>query len=252
MYRTALLQWKRKIGTQQSLFVIAVTARHECYSTLNSISSRFPLVNCIPRCTAQPANTLFTPNHRRQLLLLRWSSKKRKNQLQRANAKEDPFAVLNVSRAQTYTAVKSAFLQIAMKHHPDTAAAGTNAEREANKDVFVIARKAFEAIASGPDGFAILKSETEDYVEEVELDQWFKNETGYDMPFMDAATMKEVAEMTESVGGGLDRDGGMWTLARMVADTVKAGGDGRSLLQLEAGTVRDGAIDGILRRKRRR
>jgi hypothetical protein len=87
---------------------------------------------------------------------------------------------------------------------------------------------------------------------EEDLDQWFKSETGYDMPFMDAATMKEVAEMTESVGGGLDRDGGMWTLARMVADTVKSGGDGRSILQLEAGVVRDRSIDGILRRKRRR
>lgn len=139
-----------------------------------------------------------------------------------------------------------------MKHHPDTTSAGTAAEREANKDAFVAARKAFEAIAAGPDGLAILKSESADYVEEADLDQWFKNETGYDMPFMDAATMKEVAEMTESVGGGLDRDGGMWTLARMVADTVRSGGDSRSLLQLEAGSVRDGRIDGILRRKRRR
>jgi DnaJ domain len=163
----------------------------------------------------------------------------------------DAFAVLGVTRSHKYVAVKSAFLQIAMKHHPDTVTADTEDERESSKEIFVAARKAFEAIVAGPDGLAILKSETADYVDE-DLDQWFKSETGYDMPFMDAATMKEVAEMTESVGGGLDRDGGMWTLARMVADTVKSGGDGRSLLQLEAGVVRDRSIDGILRRKRRR
>jgi DnaJ domain len=182
---------------------------------------------------------------------LRWISKKRKKQLQR-NSPDDPFNVLGISRTESYASVKNTFLQIAMKHHPDTSSAGTEAEREANKDVFVAARKAFEAIVAGPDGLAILKSESADYVEEENLDQWFKSETGYDMPFMDAATMKEVAEMTESVGGGLDRDGGMWTLARMVADTVKSGGDSRSLLQLETGTVRDGQIDGVLRRKRRR
>lgn len=84
------------------------------------------------------------------------------------------------------------------------------------------------------------------------MDEWFRQETGFDMPYMDLATMKEVAEMTESVGGGLDRDGGMWTLARMVTENVKNGGDGSSILQLEAGDIRDRQIDGILRRRRRR
>ena len=140
-----------------------------------------------------------------------------------------------------------------MKYHPDTTAQCIDAERETNKDLFVSARKAFESIVASPDGIAILKTEADDYVEEEDdFEEWFKSETGYDMPFMDAATMKEVAEMTESVGGGLDRDGGMWTLARMVANTVREGGDSKSVLQLDAGIIRDRAIDGVLRRRRRR
>lgn len=38
------------------------------------------------------------------------------------------------------------------------------------------------------------------------------------MPFTELATMKEVAKITETVKGGLDRDGGMWTLTRMVTE----------------------------------
>ena len=59
------------------------------------------------------------------------------------------------------------------------------------------------------------------------------------MPFMDVKTRKEVSRVMDEIGGGLDRDGGMWTLARMVANDVKNGGDGASLLRLEAGDVRD-------------
>jgi hypothetical protein len=48
-------------------------------------------------------------------------------------------------------------------------------------------------------------------------------------------------------------DGGMWTLARMVTASIKSGGDGRdAILSLEAGTIRDRAIDGVLRRKKKR
>jgi hypothetical protein len=184
------------------------------------------------------------------------TSKKRKkfDLMSKGNVK-DPFLVLGIVRSPTltYASVKRTFLQIAMKYHPDTSKQSSESDREKHKDLFVAARMAFEAIVAGPEGVAILKTEAADYVEEEEdFEEWFKAETGHDMPFMDAATMKEVADMTETVGGGLDRDGGMWTLARMVANTVKEGGDGRSVLQLEAGVIRDREINGILRRKRRR
>lgn len=251
-------------GTNASAAAAANTSsvvrrRPRCFTSLPR-SLPFPLL-CFPAAPQQQQqqqNSHYTLSHNYNGLFhlqQRWSSKKRRKQaaLTAADAK-DPFSVLGVSRTQTFVSVKRAFLQIAMKHHPDTTAAtATTAERDANKTVFVEARKAFEAMVACPEGLAILKTEAADYVEEEDgLDDWFKAETGYDMPFMDAATMKEVAEMTETVGGGLDRDGGMWTLARMVADTVKSGGDGRSLLQLDAGVIRDRTIDGVLRRKRRR
>jgi len=182
----------------------------------------------------------------------RWvTSKKRQRQLARAKG-EDAFVVLGVSRADSYGQVKKTFVRIAMRHHPDTSASKTPEEQEEHKEKFLAARKAFEAIVEGPDGLAILKTESDDYDEEEDLDAWFKAETGHDMPFMDAQTMKEVAEMTECSDIGLDRDGGMWTLAKMVTQSVRSGGDGRDVLRLEAGTVRDRNIDGILRRRRRR
>lgn len=59
--------------------------------------------------------------------------------------------------------------------------------------------------------------------------------------------------MEETIGHGLDRDGGMWTLAAMVSNAVKDGKDGASLLRLDAGDIKEvnGKIDGVLRRKRR-
>jgi hypothetical protein len=165
----------------------------------------------------------------------------------------NPYAVLGVSKNETYKAVRKSFIRIAMKHHPDTSEASTKEEKDENREIFIAARSAFDMLTECPtEGLAIMKSESE-LAKEEDVDVWFKEETGYDMPFMDAQTMKEVAEMTEKVGGGqgLDRDGGMWTLARMVTDNVKNGGDG-NILRLESGDIRDRGIDGILRRRRRR
>jgi len=156
-----------------------------------------------------------------------------------------------------YTKVKAAFLKIAMQHHPDTNNAETEQEEEEHKNIFLKARAAFEQIVQGPDGRAILRSESDEYGDgdvwqEDEFNNWFHDQTGHDMPYMDYQTMKEVAEMNDQIGGGLDRDGGMWDLARMVSRAVKQGGDARDLLRLEAGEARDRNIDGELRRRRRR
>lgn len=171
--------------------------------------------------------------------------------LKRKKKKEDPFKVLGVSSEETYAVIKKAFIRIAMKYHPDTAEASTPEKEDENRNIFITARNAFEAIAEGPDGIALLRDEA-DLMTDEELDNMFQEETGHHLPFMDPATMKEVAKMTETMGGGLDRDGGMWTLARMVTESVKSGGDGKDILKLEAGDVREREINGILRRKRRR
>ena len=100
-----------------------------------------------------------------------------------------------------------------MAHHPDTSKAETAEERERHRDVFVAARKAFEAIVEGPDGKAILRSESDAHDggwDDQELNEWFHQESGgFDMPFMDSKTRKEVSRVMDEIGGGLDRDGGM-------------------------------------------
>ena len=70
--------------------------------------------------------------------------------------------------------------------------------------------------------------------------------------------MREVAEAAETMGGGAERDGGMWGLARMIGNTVKDGKNQQNgnVLRLEAGgnigDVEDDLdIDGTLRRRRR-
>jgi hypothetical protein len=173
---------------------------------------------------------------------------------------KNPFKVLGVTEETLYKDVKKTFLQIAMKHHPDTCKAETEQEREQMRDVFVSSRVAFESLTAGPDGMAIRKEDYDDAMEN--FDSWFQSETGHNNPFdfdMDPETMKEVAKMTEDIGGGLgggmDRDGGMWALARLVTQQVKQGGDAGAMLRLDAGDINDSrnkSLDGELRRRRRR
>ena len=216
------------------------------------------------------------------------SQEKRQRKRQKQK-REDPFHVLGLKASDKvdYNTVKRTFLQIAMQHHPDTTNADTEQERDEHRDIFVAARKAFERIVEGPDGLAVVRSDetAATFDDEEALNEWFHQESGgLDMPFMDLQTRKEVSRVMEEIGGGLDRDGGtggvvyeswhdgstehelnfspfltligiatgMWTLARMVANDAKNGGDGSSLLRLEAGDVRSREINGILRRRRKR
>lgn len=177
------------------------------------------------------------------------------HKLRKKQKQNDPFQILGMvdagrkkEDAILFKDVKKTFLRIAMEHHPDTMSKKDEESMANSRDIFIAAREAFEQIVEGPNGVAVLRSESNKDSDDFE--DWFKQETGHDMPFMDAATMKEVAKMTETVGGGLDRDGGMWTLARMVTNSVKSGGDARDVLRLESGDGK--GIDGVLRRRRRR
>ena len=188
------------------------------------------------------------------------NNNKRERLLPTTNDPPNPFAVLGLPQTPetTYAAVKGRFLKIAMQNHPDTMDTDelSQQEQDACKEAFIRARQAFEAITAGPNGVAILASESSDEHnwKDGELNSWFKDHSGMDMPFLDLQTMQEVAKMTDEIGGdaGLDRDGGMWTLARMVSKDVKEGGDGSSILQLEAGKEKNRQIDGQVRRRRRR
>jgi len=161
----------------------------------------------------------------------------------RSKTKKDPFKVLKVPKESLYKDVKAKFLRIAMNNHPDMHTEGLSEKQQKTmRDKFIEARMAFELLEEDlSDGKAVL---IEDKIDrEDNFDSWFKGETGLKNPFdvdIDPETMKEVAEMTEKLGGkqGMDRDGGMWALARMVTSAVKAGGDAASILRLESGDTK--------------
>ena len=203
-------------------------------------------------CCSRPFAFLLRPTLHQQT---RFFSRGGYSKLKAKQKKPDPLKTLGFvvkkDESIAFSLVKQTFLQIAMKHHPDTARATTDLDLEEHKRIFMEARTAFELLMEAPDGSAMLRQDSDQWQED-DFSAWFQEETGHDMPYMDAQTMKEVAEMTETVGGGLDRDGGMWTLARMVTDSVRNGGDGRDMLRLEAGEIRSREINGILRRKRNR
>lgn len=164
-----------------------------------------------------------------------------------------------------YKDVKKKFLKIAMTNHPDTHSSSeglSDDDKQKMRDKFIAARIAFESLTEDKsDGTAVRCEDRQDDDSDDNFDSWFRNETGLNTPFhidIDPETMKEVARMTEKMGGeagGLDRDGGMWTLARMVTSAVKTGGDAATVLRLESGGGGDGANGGFkgeLRRRRPR
>jgi len=154
-----------------------------------------------------------------------------------------------------------------MKNHPDVLNQrldkdSSDYETDMKKavDSFMKARTAFESLMEDDDGGCILRVQAEaieQMMNDEQFDSWFENETGFTNPYqfdLDPKTMREVAAATEAMGGGLDRDGGMWTLANMVSNSVKEGKNAGNTLRLEAGQIRDTIpveIEGTLRRRRR-
>jgi len=147
-----------------------------------------------------------------------------------------------------------------MANHPDTFEKDiTDKEKKSRMQTFQKARAALEALMSDENGFCVLKSEVEEieeFSDDGEFDDWFLNETGLNNPFdLDPSTMREIAEVTNKQGIGLDRDGGMWTLARMVTEKVNEakGGPVENILKLEAGEGGSSKnnLEGTLRRRRR-
>ena len=119
---------------------------------------------------------------------------------------KNPFKVLSIPEGSLYKDVKRKFLKIAMTNHPDTHSEDlTQQEKDSMRDKFINARIAFESLVEDPiTGNAILLSEKDAFTEEENFDSWFKSETGLNNPFhfdMDPETMKEVAKMTETIGG---------------------------------------------------
>jgi hypothetical protein len=129
------------------------------------------------------------------------------------------FDILGVPKTSTYDAVKRKFVELALKYHPDTSDIENGDAEE-----FIRLRQAFETIREQEDGSASLMENGERVWTDEEFQSWFYEETGHqDIMFrMDMSTRREVIEIAESQSqGGLDR-GGMWEMARAMADQVKS------------------------------
>ena len=98
--------------------------------------------------------------------------------------------MLGVPRDASADTVKRKFLQLALRHHPDT-----STDQKANSDTFVKIREAFEQIkenfAKRGDGDDMANS----WLSEEEFDEWFYEETGQKM---DAAMRREVMQVYRS------------------------------------------------------
>ena len=180
-----------------------------------------------------------------------------------------PFELLGVHKESQYKVVKKAFLKLAMTTHPDVimgSFVGSEEEVEREKaraeKNFVQARLAFERIRPLECGKAVLvdgdggldQVVSDEAVDK--FDDWFYSETGK-QPIgsfqLDRETVMEVAKMEGEVQHGLDRDGGMWHLAGMIANSVKEGGKDAGAASVLKLTMGDGEEDtGPTKRRRRR
>lgn len=122
-------------------------------------------------------------------------------------SKSNPFAVLGIPQDSCAETVKRKFLQLAIRHHPDT----STEKSSTSSDRFVKIREAFEQIkkdfASRNDGSS--SSSSSSWLTEEEFDAWFYEETGQRM---DAATRRDVMHVYKN---GLTRTeyGPVWEIA---------------------------------------
>ena len=129
----------------------------------------------------------------------------------------NPFDILGIPKSSSYKHVKQRFVELALKYHPDVA----KKDEETDVEEFIRLRKAFEMIRESEDGGARLKVEGEtNSMSDTEFQAWFYEETGHhDVMFkMDINTRKEVIDVVKNQSqGGLDK-GGMWEMARTMAE----------------------------------
>lgn len=207
-------------------------------------------------------SSLFSFESAVQLRSCRYLSSSSKSRQRRTAAfTACPFKTLNIPKDSTYADARKAFLRIAMKYHPDKLDVISTTQDEntlaKSRDIFVKCRLALESLVEDEhtglclhrrevESASQLEDEYSNFMSDKEFDSWFAQETGHRNPFqfdLDPATMREVADMHADMAGshGLDRDGGMWHLASMVANAVKSGKEGgaESLLRLSAGHIND-------------
>jgi hypothetical protein len=109
------------------------------------------------------------------------------NQLQKVN-RRNPYDVLGIPRNSSADTIKRKFLQLALRHHPDTNRHGDI--KQSSSDKFVEIRAAFDRInLEIADRNKEFDASSKPWFTEEEFNAWFYEETGQNM---DAATRREV------------------------------------------------------------
>jgi DnaJ domain len=135
---------------------------------------------------------------------------------------DEHYEVLGIPRNSSPETVKRAFLQLALRHHPDVSTGKGRGDgiAENSADQFVKVRHAFERIQAASatrrkaDGGNNDETLSSSWFTEEEFDAWFYDETGQRM---DASMRREVMQVYRS---GLTRTeyGAVWEIAFVLED----------------------------------
>mmetsp|Transcript_26427 Transcript_26427/g.56199 ORF Transcript_26427/g.56199 Transcript_26427/m.56199 type:complete len:229 (+) Transcript_26427:3-689(+) len=168
-----------------------------------------------------------------------------------------------VEHAVTYEQVQIAFRELALKHHPDTNS--NNESGDNSSENFNRIREAFEAIAEGPNGIAVVPDEYSEAEQrksvnvmnvpdgDREKQKAAQNEqNGFLHSSVNPKIFREVADVAEKMNpGGLDR-GGMWQYANMIRNMADKNEDGIPPLRISGIPKTNDEKAGKRRRRRRR
>jgi len=182
------------------------------------------------------------------------SGKRRFSQIQSG---DNPFDVLGVPKVATYAEVKQRFLELALKHHPDHATTKRECGDEGSStrtDDFIRFRQAFESLKEDMNGNVTRVDEEESTWSDEEFNAWYHEETGHsDLMFrMDMKTRREVIDVVnEQAQGGLDR-GGMWEMARKMAEEERFLMENKNKIERKVGLEQQSVSNSSLQRRRRK
>ena len=179
---------------------------------------------------------------------------------------ENPYEILGVPNTATYAEAKTAFLKLAMRHHPDTTVSNTTdvddeEERKRGMEAFVRYRQAFERIRETESGGSAIVGEGDEgsaqqqqWTDE-EFIAWYYEEKGRHSGSnvrLDMKTRQEVIDVVnKSSQGGLDR-GGIWEWARRLAEEDKMLKENKKNFKRTVGIGAKSETTSNLRRRRRK
>lgn len=136
-----------------------------------------------------------------------------------------PYETLEVPHGSDYSVVKRAFVEHALKKHPD--------QEGGSVEDFLLIREAYDSVRNSLAGPNKSSSDPTANWSISEMQAWFRKETGDYLTFeMCDKTRKEVIEVYSKMSRPLNDKGGYWEMARIL--TERENNAARNGLQREA------------------